>query len=181
MTKSKTSRNANTQRALVEETHRKSRSIERRSSLQRHERDCNVCHHPQSAEIEREWIAWGDTTEIAKRHHVTRDSIYRHAHARALFAKRRRNIHAALEQIIEKVARVKVTAQTVVAAVTAYAKINAQGQWVERVERVDMREIFDRMTRDELDSYARSGKLPTWAPELLSATRFDSNGEDSDG
>ena len=151
------------------------------ASQARHERDCKICHHPKREEIEREWTNWGDTTEIAKQYSLTRDSIYRHAHALGLFKKRGRNIRAALEQIIEKAAKVEVTAASVVSAVQAYAKINAQGQWVERFERVDMREIFDRMTRGELDSYARTGKLPSWAPELLSATCFDSNERDADG
>jgi len=160
---------------------RKAARENKQSSQARHERDCKICHNAKREEIERAWTSWGDTTEIAKQYSLTRDSIYRHAHALGLFKKRGRNIRAALEQIIEKAAGVEVTAASVVSAVQAYAKINAQGQWVERFERVDMREIFDRMTRDELDSYARTGKLPSWAPELVSATRFDSNEEDSDG
>jgi len=151
------------------------------SSKARHERDCKLCHHQRREEIERAWTSWGDTTEIAKHYSLTRDSIYRHAHALGLFQKRRQNIRAALEQIIEKAAKVEVTAASVVSAVQAYAKINAQGHWVERFEQVDMRAIFDRMTREELDSYARTGELPNWAPELLRATRFESNEEVSDG
>lgn len=153
----------------------KTRKVARRnkqSSLARHERDCKICHHPEREEIEREWTRWGDTTSLAAQYHLSRDSIYRHAHATALFAKRQRNIRAALEQIIEKVSQVEVTAPAVVSAIQAYAKINAQGQWIERVERVDMRAIFDRMTREELDVYARTGELPAWSREFSGATRF---------
>lgn len=147
----------------------------------RHERDCKVCGHPQREEIEREWISWGDTSEIAKAYSLSRDSIYRHAHAVGLFDKRRRNIRAALEKIIEKAAGVEVTAAAVVAAVQAYAKINAQGQWVDRVEHVDFREIFDRMTREELETYARSGELPAWSSEFLAATGRHSGRGGEDG
>jgi len=51
-----------------------------------------------------------------------------------------------------------------VAAVGAYARINALGQWVERRETLNLNELFDRMTRDELDAYARDGTLPGWFP-----------------
>lgn len=146
----------------------------------RHERDCKVCRHPRREIIEQEWTSWGDTSEIAKTHGLSRDSIYRHAHALGLFKKRRRNVRAALEKIIEKAGAVEVTAAAVVSAVQAYAKINAQGQWVERIEHVDFRELFDRMTREELDEYARSGELPRWSSEFLAATgrHSDRGGED---
>lgn len=155
--------------------------VKKLSSKERHARDCKLCNHPQREEIEREWTRWAETTVLAKQYGLTRDSIYRHAHALGLFEKRARNIRAALEQIIEKATGVEVTAAAVVSAVQAYAKINAQGQWVERFERVDMREIFERMTREELEAYAQTGKLPGWAPQLLTATRFESNEEVSDG
>ena len=50
----------------------------------------------------------------------------------------------------------------VVAAVQAYTKINAAGQWVDRSEHVNLNELFDRMTQQELESYARDGSLPQW-------------------
>ena len=53
-----------------------------------------------------------------------------------MFAKRQRNIRAALERIIEKADEVEVTAAVIVAAVQAYSKINAAGQWIERSETV---------------------------------------------
>lgn len=144
------------------------------SAQQRHERDCTVCCHPDRQQIEQDWVGWGSTTRIAKQHKLTRDSLYRHAHALGLFAKRRLNIRTALEQIIEKAETVKVNAGSVVAAIQAYAKINAQGQWVERSERLNLNELFERMTRDELDDYAREGKLPNWFEELAGATHIDS-------
>ena len=36
------------------------------------------------------------------------------------------------------------------------------GQWVDRSETVDLNELFDRMTREELESYAQDGTLPGW-------------------
>ena len=71
-------------------------------------------------------------------------------------------MRAALEKIIERTGEVEVNATAVVSAVSAYARINAARQWVERSERFDLNQLFDRMTVAELEQYARDGKLPTW-------------------
>jgi hypothetical protein len=38
------------------------------------------------------------------------------------------------------------------------------GQWVRRSEVTDMNRLFERMSREELDLYARTGALPDWFP-----------------
>jgi hypothetical protein len=86
--------------------------------------------------------------------------VYRHAHAVGLFPRRQRNVRTALGRIIEKAGEVDVTAAAVVAAIQAYSKINAAGQWVERSEHVNLNELFERMTRQELETYAQDGSLP---------------------
>ena len=68
-------------------------------NLGRHESQCSICSHPWCQEIEDEWINWQDATKIAQRFDVSRDPIYRHAHALNLFIKRQRNISMALELI----------------------------------------------------------------------------------
>jgi hypothetical protein len=76
--------------------------------------------------------------------------------------KRRRNVRAALENIIEKAGDVEVSATAVVSAVAAYAKINANGQWIERSEHISLNELFDRMTPQEMENYAANGTVLTW-------------------
>jgi hypothetical protein len=83
-------------------------------------------------------------------------------------------VRAALEHIIERAGEVEVNASSVVAAVQAYAKINAQGQWVDRSETVSLHELFERMSQDELETYARDGKLPGWFSHSVGATGEDS-------
>jgi hypothetical protein len=139
-------------------------------SLGRHEYHCTVCAHPRREEIEQEWIGWGNTSRIARNYHVSRDSLYRHAHALDLFGKRQRNIRKTLERIIEHAETVEVSASAVVAAIQAYAKINNSGQWIERVEGTNMNELFERMTMQELDAYARDGCLPEWFNSAVGAT-----------
>lgn len=89
-------------------------------------------------------------------------SVYRHARAFGLFAKRQRNVRAALEQIIEHASEVDVTASAVVAAIQAYSKINAAGLWIDRTEQVGPNDLFDRMSTQELEEYAPTGTLPKW-------------------
>jgi hypothetical protein len=131
-------------------------------SVRRHQRNCLVCAHPSRCEIEADFVSWRSPAAIAKQHGLTdRSSIYRHAHAFALFGKRRRNLRAALECLIEQAAEVEVTASSIVSAVQALAKINAAGEWVEP-EQVSMRELYERMTARELEDYAATARLPDW-------------------
>jgi hypothetical protein len=126
-------------------------------------------------EIETEFVSWRSPASIAKEYGLAdRACVYRHAHALGLFAKRQRNVRAALEQIIEKAGDVEATASAVVAAVQAYSKINAAGQWIERSEHVNVNELFERMTTAELEAYARDGSLPDWFPRTVGATATDS-------
>ena len=112
---------------------------------------------------------WDSPAKLAEEYGLTdRTTVYRHAHALGLFEKRKRNVRAVLERIIEKSGEVEVTASAVVSAIQAYAKINAQGQWVERSEHVNLNELFERMSKDELEAYARDGKLPGWFTETMS-------------
>ncbi len=130
----------------------------------RHESQCTICAHPQREEIDRDFVTWASSTRIAKEYRLARTSIYRHAHATGLFLRRQTNVRTALEKIIERASEVKANAAAVVSAIQAYAKINAQGQWIERRETVNLNELFDRMSREELEAYARDGALPGWFP-----------------
>ena len=147
-------------------------------SLGRHRRTCSVCRHAQRQEIETAFIGWRSPAAIAEEFGLAdRASVYRHAHALGLKEKRRRNIRAALERIIEKAGEVDVTASAVVAAVQAYAKINAAGEWIDRTETVSMNDLFDRMSTQELEAYAQAGELPGWFRETVGATEGDSQRE----
>jgi len=144
-------------------------------SLGRHKRSCSVCRHEQRAEIESAFIGWRSPATIAEEYGLAdRSSVYRHAHALGLFEKRRRNIRAALERIIEKAGEVDVTAAAVVSAVQAYAKINSTGEWIDRTETVSLNDLFDRMSTRELEAYAQTGALPGWFEGTAGATADDS-------
>lgn len=154
---------------------------DRAVNLGRHRRYCKVCSHPKRDEIEADFIAWKSPIAIAEEYGLAdRMNVYRHANALGLFEKRRRNIRAALERIIERAGDVEVTASAVVAAIQACAKINAQGQWIDRTEHVNLNELFERMTLNEKEAYAKDGKLPDWFTQSVGVTqtRSDESGND---
>jgi hypothetical protein len=141
----------------------KQHTLGERVSIGRHRRTCSVCAHQQREEIESAFIGWRSPAAIAEEFGLAdRSSVYRHANALGLFPKRQRNIRAALERIIERADSVDVTASAVVAAIGAYAKINAAGEWIDRTETVSLNDLFDRMSTQELEAYAQTGGLPEW-------------------
>jgi hypothetical protein len=146
-------------------------------NLGRHEFQCSICTHKDREAIEAAFVAWQSPAKIGNEYNVSRDAIYRHAKATQLMAARRRNIRAALERIIESAGDVEVNAAAVVSAVTAYAKINSRGELIERHETVDANALFQKMTREELDAYAKTGTLPGW---FKAATPNDSRNEVND-
>jgi hypothetical protein len=151
-------------------------------NLARHKAQCTICTHTKCTEIEAGFVNWESPAKLAEEYGLAdRASVYRHAHALALFEKRKRNVRAALEHIIERSGEVEVTASAVVAAIQAYAKINAQGQWVERSEHLNLNELFERMSKDELETYARDGKLPAWFTETVSVTLATEQDDGEDG
>jgi len=157
-------------------------SPEKPVSRGRHEHGCKICAHRDREEIEHDFISWKSPALIAKEHGLRdRASVYRHAHALGLFPKRQRNVRAALERIIESAGEVEVNAAAVVSAVRAYASINAVGQWVERSEQVSLNELFERMSREELEAYASDGTLPDWFSRTTGATGLHGpdSGEDA--
>jgi hypothetical protein len=136
-----------------------------RVDVKRHSRDCSICAHPDREEIEREFCDWKPLAAIAKTRRIPRASLYRHVHATGLFDKRDRNVKAALAALIERGYNVRVTAAALISAITAYAKINAEGQWIDKTEEVNASKnlaLFDRMTQGEMLKYAQTGELPEW-------------------
>ena len=146
----------------------------------RHEAQCSICKHSQRDEIEREFLSWASPTRIAEQYEIRREAVYRHAHATGLFPKRQQNVRAALEKIIEKSGEVDVNAAAVVSAVSAYARINANGLWIERKETLDVNQLFERMTRQEMETYAREGTLPDWFTQTVGETQVVSRDSEND-
>lgn len=108
-----------------------------RAAESRHNRKCSVCRHHNRESIEQDFLHWRSPVTIAREYGIAdHSSVYRHAHATGLFARRASHIKLALAPLIEKAMLVSVTADSVVRAVVAFAHLNDHGQWVEPPRRV---------------------------------------------
>ena len=154
------------------------------ASLNRHKAQCTICAHEKQKEIEAAFVAWESPEKIATEYGLThRTTVYRHAKAFGLNLKRQQNIRVPLERIIERAgdATLQVTGATVVQAIAVYAKLNAQGQLIERCETLNLNELFERMTLNEKEAYARDGKLPEWFTQTVgSQVATGSNGSEAE-
>jgi hypothetical protein len=156
-------------------------AVKKKLSIGRHRRACSMCAHTQCAEIEAAFVSWRSPAVIAQEFGLAdRATVYRHAHAFNLFEKRQRNVRAALEAIIEKAGEVEVTASAVVAACQAYSKISSNGQWVDRTEQVNLNDLFERMTVQELETYAREGALPKWFEATVGPQHTETVGDSNE-
>ena len=103
----------------------------------RHSRLCVICNHPDRAAIEFDFLNWRNPGDIVQSYRFRGlSTIYRHAHATGLFAKRRLNLRFAMERIVERVNEVPVTANAVIRAARAVSRINDSGEWVDPPSRL---------------------------------------------
>lgn len=134
----------------------------------RHSANCQICKHPQRAEIERLFLEWQGQSKIASEYRLgSRLAVYRHARAMNLFAQRIANTRATLCAVIERgmASRLKVTADIVVRAVIALSKLDSEGRTLERVEQVNSNTAFlndARWTHGQMLRYAETGEFPGW-------------------
>jgi len=100
--------------------------------VSQHQRRCTICHHPDRESIEQAFLQWRSPHHMLVEFKITdRTTIYRHAHALGLFAKRRRNLRAALENVIEESETIHPTGSELIAAVRAMTCLKDDGDWIE--------------------------------------------------
>jgi len=94
-----------------------------RVNLGRHQAQCSICRHPHRQEIEDAWVGWGYTGQIAKDFDVSRDSVYRHANATGLYAKRQANFKMIPEKVLERVDWIQIEGSSFASILKEYVKI----------------------------------------------------------
>lgn len=100
--------------------------------FERHSRKCQICHSRWVEEIEEAYYNWSSAQWIINSFNISYDdSVYRHARAIGLDARRRKNVGIALEKLIEKVDEVTVTSSTVLRAVRALSCLDSDGRWTD--------------------------------------------------
>lgn len=105
--------------------------ITNRYSLSHHSRHCTICRHHEREAIEEDFVHWHPPRHIARDYNITTRALYRHAHAAGLFSLRDRNLRFALGHIVERAMDVAPSADSIIRAVHAYARVNDHGQWIE--------------------------------------------------
>jgi hypothetical protein len=137
----------------------------------RHAANCQVCRHPQRAEIERLFLEWQSQSKIAKEYRLgSRQAIWRHARAMNLLAERTANVRGTLCAMIERgmISGMKITADVVVRACVALSKLDAEGRTVEHFQQIGSNARFlndSRWTQGQMLHYAETGELPPWYDE----------------
>ena len=145
--------------------------------LARHQRLCEVCKHPACFLIQEAFLQWTRPEVIMKKYGLkSRATIYHHAHALKLFARRDRTLRFALGHIIEQADRVNVTARDVIQAVYTYAHVNDDGMWVQPASKSEIVVSKSEAAASPLESspawpspLARSASKP--APRRRAASR----------
>lgn len=72
----------------------------------------------------------------------------------------------------------EVNAPAIVSAIVAFSKINSDGRFVERSERVDLNALFEKMSKSELEVYAQDGTLPLWFTQTIGKPATQENSEE---
>jgi hypothetical protein len=105
-------------------------------SLSHHARKCAICKHPDRQAIDDDFINWRSHHAIAVEYQLpARSSLYRHAEATGLLARRRRNLRGVAERILEQVADAPPSAASVLRALRIFTQITEDGQWVDPPKR----------------------------------------------
>ena len=105
-------------------------------STERHSRKCQICHHPERAAIEEDFILWSSPGSIVDEYEIPRMSIYRHAYAFDLFTIRRESLRLGLDRIVERGAETFVTGDMVIRAIKAQACLTDDNRWEDPPRRV---------------------------------------------
>ena len=105
-------------------------------SLERHQRKCLICHHPDREEIEELFVHWHHPYHTAHHYKIPPRSLYRHAHATGLCLARQQNLRSVLDRLLEQVHDVKVSGESIIRAVRAYSCLTSDNKWIEPPTRV---------------------------------------------
>lgn len=138
--RAKASNHSSTSESVSLPVHTASNAGSDASDLEHHSRKCQVCRHPYRETIEELFVNWHSPRDIAEEFdgspRLDWPSIYRHARAMGLYAKRSRNLRAVFDLVLENASSVTPTAHGIVAVVRAYTALTESNTWVEPEKRV---------------------------------------------
>lgn len=138
--------------------------MSKKNSFSRHESQCTVCQHASRSEIEDEFVNWSSPAKLAKAYCITRDALYRHAHAVRLMESRSRNVRIALEKIIERADSVEPNALEI-AKPGHNRGVPTMDTLIEQYKAEKMPDRRD--TRRTYSSWIRLHIMPKWGQHLI--------------
>jgi len=134
------------------------------ADLKHHQLRCSICRSESQGQIEEAFISWESVDVIAGTYAIPRCSVYRHAHATGLFARRDRNIRRALGLLIHRADKVRdVSADAIIRAAQTLARINERGEWTTPPTRVIVTREASRPADEAPASQSRQGAGSTTA------------------
>ena len=114
------------------QANRRAATIQAQQDLERHQRKCVICHHPDRQAIEEEFVHWQSAWDIANEFKLGGyRTVYRHARATGLSAHRRENLHSALDFFVERSHRANISGDCILRAMRAYSCIDSLGRWTD--------------------------------------------------
>lgn len=101
-------------------------------ALARHSRKCSICHHPDREDIEQDFLHWSTPFYIQQEYDIDdARSLYCHARATGLIQRRRENLLAALDNIVERSSDVAPSADAILRTIRAYSCLDSRGRWTD--------------------------------------------------
>jgi hypothetical protein len=128
--------------------------------LDRHRRKCQICNHPNRELIEEAFIRWYPNRWTMRVYNLEPEPFYRHAQAMDLYTKRRNNVRASLEHVIERGVETEVNGDTFLRAIRAYVCLTDDNQWVEPTSHV----VFSKALLGESTAQAATPRPPLQEP-----------------
>jgi hypothetical protein len=112
------------------------RTREPEPTCDRHGRKCAICAHEYRDEIEELFLDWRSPSDIASDLGVHLRTLYRHAHATGLYARRQGKLRTVLDRILERADFAHVNGDCIIRAVRAYSCLGRDNKWTEPPSRV---------------------------------------------
>ena len=142
-------------------------------NLGRHQAQCTICLSPYRQQIEQEWISWHSPQHFAELFEVSRDALYRHAHACDLFSKRQKNRKLILKKILERVDWAPISGSAFLSTYKVYDKITSAEEEKGHLQGENFKKSLKQMSQEERGAFARDGSLPEWFSKAIGATSGD--------
>ena len=111
---------------------------------------------------------------------ISRDALYRHAHALDLFNKRRDNVCSALDKLIEKVDLIDVNGPVILSAIKLLAKLHSERHRVDKAPVTDAGKLPKHKSPAEGEIVAEGGSLAESVSGVEAATPDDRQNEEKE-